>query len=90
LARESAAFETPAIAAILHRVLCDSAADQQQKRARLLHRSARSGLERLLRYRARSSFALERLEQLGDDESHRSLAQAAADGTIAAPGTHWK
>jgi hypothetical protein len=38
----------------------------------------RAGLERLLRYCARPPFALERLEQLGDDALHLSLRSAAA------------
>ena len=40
----------------------------------------RAGLERLLRYCARPPFALERLEQVGDDELIYRLPKAQADG----------
>jgi hypothetical protein len=40
----------------------------------------RAGLERLLRYRARPPFALERLEQLGDDQLVYRFAKPQPDG----------
>jgi hypothetical protein len=41
----------------------------------------RAGLERLLRYCARPPFALERLEQVCDDELIYRLPKAQADGS---------
>jgi hypothetical protein len=54
---------------------CASKAPPDQVRGRL-----RAGLERLLRYCARAPFALERLEQLGDNQLVYRFPKPQPDG----------